>query len=139
EAAYRESFDLRGEATADNDAYLAANLALTLLDQGKLAAAEDMAREAVAMQRKLGDSHPDLGKALICLAKALTDLGKLAEAEIVLLESLSIFRATLGEDHFEVSRSAGMLGKVLVAQGRQAEAVLVYRQRAERGHLTAAN
>lgn len=66
------------------------NLALVLRDQGKLAEAETMFREALAMRIKmLGTEHPDVGASIKNLTDLLVSEGKLDD-----LKSLDVANGT---------------------------------------------
>ena len=68
--------------------------------QGHFAEAEQLARQAVDMHRRLhGDQHPETAWGLKTLAKALRAQQKLAEAEAAVREALAIFRHQFPEDH----------------------------------------
>jgi tetratricopeptide (TPR) repeat protein len=85
--------------------------------QGHFAEAEQRARQAVDMHRRLhGERHPETGWALKTLARALVRLQKLAEAEAALHESLAIFRRQFPEDHPNIRDTMGDLRAVLQAR-----------------------
>jgi CHAT domain-containing protein len=78
-----------------------------LWDQGKNAHAEDLLREALAIDRRTHpkQDHPDLAHSLNNLAMMLWAQGKYAEADRLFRESLAVFRA-LAQGHAAV-RSEG--------------------------------
>ena len=79
-------------------------------------------REALAMSRKvLGNDHRYVAICLSALAKELRKEGKLAEAEPMLREALSI-RQKRDPDHWETSRAESDLRLFLLEQTRYLEA-----------------
>jgi tetratricopeptide (TPR) repeat protein len=113
---------LLGNAHADV-AMTLQNLAGVLQSEGKLAEAETLSREAMAMRRKLlGSEHPDLAASLNSLASVLQDLGKLPEAEALFREALAMRAKLLGSEDPAVAESLGGLAVVLERQRKLAEA-----------------
>ena len=75
-------------------------LANLLGNQGKLAEAETMHREALAMRKKLlGDEHPAVARSLNDLAFVLPAEGKLVEAEAMYREALAMRKKLFGDEH----------------------------------------
>jgi tetratricopeptide (TPR) repeat protein len=106
-----------------NAANAKADLANELLKQGKFAEAEQLAREALVVQRKeLGGDHLYVANTLGVLSSALRDQGKLAEAETARRENLAIRRKVLGNEDPRVATSLDALGSVLQREGKLAEA-----------------
>ena len=102
---------------------LLANVAVMLMNQGRLAEAEALYREKLAAERaKGGDRAPDTLVALGNLANNLKEQGKPAEAEPLFREALAAGREVKGNEHVSTMTRAGNLGKVLLAQGKLAEA-----------------
>jgi hypothetical protein len=91
---------------------------------GKLADAEAILRQGVAMQRRVSDQQrsPFLAWALDELAGLLHDQGRSAEAEGLLRESLTIKRVTLGDANPNTIGTGSFLIEVLQAQGKSNEA-----------------
>jgi hypothetical protein len=94
------------------------DLGEVLLDQGDLAAAEPLLREALAGRRAtLGDTHPDTLESINNLGTLLRAQDDLAAAEQLLREAVAGYRATLGDTHPGTLRSINNLGMLLQAQG----------------------
>ncbi len=75
------------------------------------------------MQEKLlGPDHPDVARSLHGLATLMIDRGETEEAEAILNRCLEIRREKLPEDHVLTAGASRLLGDILVAQGRYAEA-----------------
>jgi len=84
----------------------AGNLANSLLLQGKLAEAEKMEREVLAVTTQvLGADHPDTMSASGNLAASLSRQGKHAEAEKMEREVLAVKTRVLGAEHLNRRRS----------------------------------
>ena len=74
---------------------------------GRLAEAEFLHREVIALERKLyGDSHPETLDSVSNLALMLCGLRKFAQAEALLREALNGNRRVLGDEHPATLRSA---------------------------------
>ena len=74
-----------------------ANLAINLQQQGKLAEAEPLFREALAAGREVkGNDDPNTNKRAGSLGQVLLAQGKLAEAEPLLVEAVAWFRKNAG-------------------------------------------
>lgn len=99
------------------------------LTLGDLSKAEEMAREAMAMERRLAEnpSH-DVATAARNLAIVLQRVSKLPEAESLARESVAIRRRLLGDQHPEVGESLHTLGQVLLHAGKPQEAESVTRE-----------
>ena len=92
------------------------NMALLLKDQGKLAEAEGLCREALTGSREtLGNKHPETLISINNLAALLLDMGKMAEAEPLCQEALAVRRETLGNKHPDTLRSTGNMASLLNA------------------------
>jgi tetratricopeptide (TPR) repeat protein len=103
-------------------------LAFVRRNQRKLAEAEALHREALAMRRKLlGNDHPQVANSLVNLAEALDMQGRFAESEPVLREALAIRRKAFGSAWSVTAR----LGVALTRQGKLTEAEALLRQAAE--------
>ena len=76
------------------------HLGALLMNQGKLAGAEALYREALAgFRRLLGNEHPDTLTSMSNLASLLQDPGKLAEAEVLYREALAGQRRVQGNEY----------------------------------------
>jgi tetratricopeptide (TPR) repeat protein len=90
--------------------------------QGKLAEAETVFREALAMRRKLlGSEHPGVAILLGGLAEVLLAQGKFAEAETSARECLAI-REKRPPEGWETFDARSLLGATLLGQKKYAEA-----------------
>jgi tetratricopeptide (TPR) repeat protein len=69
-------------------------LALAKLNQGQVAEAEKLAREAIELHRQVnGADHPQTGWALYALGEVLDKQGRSSEAQSCFQETLRIFRS----------------------------------------------
>ena len=104
----RLSRDERGESS------LIFLLARLLKDQGKLAEAEPLFREALTFRRRtLGDEHPHTLISISSMASLLKAQGKLGEAEPLYREALTVSRRTLGDEHPSTLASIGNMASLL--------------------------
>jgi tetratricopeptide (TPR) repeat protein len=88
------------------------------IEQGKHAEAEQAARQAVEMHRRLhGPNHPETGWGLRTLGRALLLQQKLSEAESAFREALAIFRRQYTVGHRTVDGTLSDLAEVYTAQG----------------------
>ena len=98
-------------------------MARLLQDQGKLAEAEPLCREALATSREtLGKKHPSTVSFISNMAGLLESQGKLAEAEPLFREAYKYFRNLFGHRHPRTVDTAHGLGHLLKARGEHAEA-----------------
>jgi serine/threonine-protein kinase len=97
---------------------------------GLLAAAEPLARDALALRRELfGDRHPDVVAALDLLGWVLHQRSRPDEAETVLREAVTTGRAVFGETgDTRLARALNDLGVVREARGDYDEAAALYRE-----------
>jgi hypothetical protein len=96
---------------------------LTLRDEGKLAEAEAVSRECLALNRKLlGDEHPYVAKTLGNLVTILRREGKLAEVEMLCQEQVAGMRARLPADDPELASALARLVDALLADSKFTEA-----------------
>jgi tetratricopeptide (TPR) repeat protein len=99
------------------------NLGVVLKDQGKLAAAESLFTESLAIQEKtLGADHPNIGGSLYNRAKLLQAEGKLAEAETDARRAMAILGKVLPSDDPTMAAVESGLGSILTDRGRPTEA-----------------
>src|SRR5205823_5660323 len=98
-------------------------LAAPLQDQGKLAEAEALTREALDRARRSPPAGP-LHRALCLqrLGEILVDLGRAAEAEPLLREALELFGKALPPGHMMRAAAESTLGASLAGQKKYAEA-----------------
>jgi tetratricopeptide (TPR) repeat protein len=91
------------------------------LNQGDKVKAERLAREALALHRKVhGESHPETGWGLFELGRALQEQLKLDEAEVCYREAMTIFRKQYNDSHKSIQYVARALTDVLNAKGDEA-------------------
>jgi serine/threonine protein kinase/Tfp pilus assembly protein PilF len=95
---------------------------------GQYGKAEEMHRGARAIQGKAPGKRSDIATSLHDLALVLKDQGKLAEAEALLRQALSIRRKLLGNEHKDVALCMNSLAHVLRSEGKLAEAETLHRQ-----------
>ena len=95
------------------------NLANVLEWEDKLADAEAIQREALAMQRKLlGTEHPDVARLALQSGAHARSQKRSAEAETLLQEALAAQRKRLGSDHPGRGLLARTTGAVLGDEGK---------------------
>jgi tetratricopeptide (TPR) repeat protein len=93
--------------------------------------AVEVLRESVAVERRRGESHPDLVAALRGLGRALALGGRFAEAEPVFGEVLERARRLYPADHHEVAVSLNNYALVQHDLGHYAAAEPLYRDAVE--------
>jgi eukaryotic-like serine/threonine-protein kinase len=97
------------------------------LDEGKLAAALERLRDALArIERTLGASHPEVASALVNLAMAESANGQYTVAERGIRRALALQQQTYGPDYAYSVYSYLNLGQVLVQRGEFTAAVAAY-------------
>jgi tetratricopeptide (TPR) repeat protein len=90
--------------------------------QARLVEAEQLARQAVDMHRRVHSGpHPEMADALRTLAIALEEQQKFEDAASAFHESLAIFRSCYAENHPDVRYTAGHLKKLLESGGDKSE------------------
>lgn len=93
-----------------------------LRDQGKLAEAESVYREEVALRRKMfGKDDIDVTTAMNDLAAVLRDQGHSAEAETLAREALAIRERELPQD-WRTFQTRSLLGSIVLAQKKHVDA-----------------
>ena len=98
-----------------------------LMQQAKHSEAEQYLRLALAQQRKLGTAT-DVATTLMRLGSALTQEGRLDEAERVLKEALEMNRTTFGDESLEAASALNALAvTIALTQSRLPEAIELYR------------
>jgi eukaryotic-like serine/threonine-protein kinase len=97
-------------------------------EQGRLAEAEDLARNSLSQRTALhGDDSPAVDNALHHLARVLAERGKLAEAAERETDALTRRRRAYGLDHASVAESLQDLGDIQLASGDARTAEASYR------------
>jgi tetratricopeptide (TPR) repeat protein len=105
------------------------NLATVVAARGRLAEAEDLFREAIAIKRRtLGSDHPEVANSLSGLASALLGQGKLAEAETSVREALAITKNSSETDAPVLADAFANLAQILVLERQFVEAENLARQ-----------
>jgi tetratricopeptide (TPR) repeat protein/CHAT domain-containing protein len=104
------------------------NLAVLMRAQGKLAEAESLYKEALAIHQQLFKGHhPDVAASLNNLAGLYQARGRLAEAEPLYKEALAMRQQLYKEDHPAIATSLNNLASLYEAQGQIAKAQLLYK------------
>lgn len=104
-----------------------AKLASVLRLQDKLEEAEQMLREALAMQDQIyGGAHPTSDETRRQLAELLTDLRQYEEAETQFKTLIDSRTKTLGPDHYETGSAWNSYGHLLSNTGDTAGAIDAY-------------
>jgi serine/threonine protein kinase/Tfp pilus assembly protein PilF len=114
------------------DAKMAAlldSLGAVLARKGKWTEAETLDREALLIQRKMGDSNsPAIAKILGNLGNALWYQHKLTEAEPIYRQALALSKQVGGGETEQMATAVGNMGVLLAEQGKPAEAEPLFRQ-----------
>jgi len=104
-------------------------LAFVVEQQDKVAEAETMYRDCLAMQRKfLGNEHPNLVTTLDLLAGLVEKQGKTAEAKALRDEAMAIRKKAPGNDEVAKAQAQAEKGMGLLQQGKGAEAEIQFRE-----------
>jgi tetratricopeptide (TPR) repeat protein len=91
------------------------------VNQGNVVEAEQTARRAVEMHRRLhGPNHPQTASGLYVLGLALVKQQKFPAAEVALREALTIFRQSYSGQESSIDATLTLLKKVLKARGDEA-------------------
>jgi tetratricopeptide (TPR) repeat protein len=121
----REALEIHREHLGPEHDVIATNLAnigAVLTKMERYEEAESWFREGLGMERKIkGSDHPEVAHKLHNFAVCLVELGRLDEAEAHLREALAIRMAKTPE-HWLTQETRSVLGAVLGARGRSAEA-----------------
>jgi len=98
------------------------NLAWTLYYEERLDEARAFADEALARRRRHGDSALTVAEALTLLARIDAADGRIEDAEVRALESLSIFESLLPAGDWQIAEARGVLGQCMAARGEHERA-----------------
>ncbi len=132
EALLREALELRRRSARPIEPRTALvwnDLALVLLEQGKLGEAEAAFTEAQALEDRLfAGPHPIQANTLHNLGLLRQEQGRFDEAEALYRRSLEMARATFGPAHAAVATTLHKLGALAALRNRQAEAEALLRQ-----------
>src|SRR5262249_11099535 len=100
----------------------------TLLRERKLAEAESVSRESLAMGRRLLGEHPDVVSSLNQLACVLDAEGKLAEAESTYREAFAMERKLRSNEDPAVALALNNLVDVLLRERKSEEAERLFKE-----------
>jgi CHAT domain-containing protein len=135
EAAMRRALAIDEKALGSDNPLVILNtivLAQILRVQGRSREAEPIARRALAAaERVLGPERPDhpaLSLGLVGLAEVLREEGRYGEAEPLYRRALANQEKYLGPDSMGVAGSSMLLAKLLLATGRNAEALVLLKR-----------
>lgn len=115
----------------DRDRLKAADitLAVVLLDQGSYSEGELLAKQALAIRRRLlGPEHPLIAESLNNVATSLHLQKRYVDAEPLYRASLEMEESILGVEHANIGTTLANLAAVLQAQGSFLEAEKVHRE-----------
>ncbi len=122
---YRQALDLRQRSLGEQHPLVAeskVNLGAALVDREQYREAQTLITEAmVSLRASRGAEHPSIGVLLVNLGEAQLELGR-PEAEGTYREALRVLERTEGTERGTAFARVG-LGRALVAQGRDAEAI----------------
>jgi tetratricopeptide (TPR) repeat protein len=122
---YVEAFGSDTVAVAE----LENNLGVIAGELGDWTEALRAARAAVVLVgKRSGADHPDVAKARANVGKALRELGRLDEAEPLLVDTLAARERALGPHHAEIANGLDELAELRLAQQRPREAIELYRR-----------
>jgi tetratricopeptide (TPR) repeat protein len=109
------------------------NMSRVLEDEGKLAEAEAMMRQTLAIERRvLGDDHPSTTLTMNNLAVLLANQARYDEAEALHREALERRKRSLPAEAPDTLQSMYNLSRVLMLRGRYAEAEPLLREAIEK-------
>ena len=121
-----------GERSGAHDLTFAStlyNLAILRRQQGRLAEAEQLYRQALEIrEREESPNHPDVATTLNNLAGLEAAQGNYDAAQPLLERALAIRQTALGSEHALTAQSLSNLALVYAAQGRAADAEPLYRR-----------
>ena len=98
------------------------NLALVLVEVGRLDEAEAHARRALAIRRRVGVEHPGMAASLSAIGQVEAARGRTEAANAALDEALAIYRRTRGPVHPDVLATLRTAAAERVRQGDVATA-----------------
>jgi serine/threonine protein kinase/tetratricopeptide (TPR) repeat protein len=105
------------------------DLAVVLRDQGRLAEAEALQRQALELRRQLyRNEDAKVAESLNNLALVLRSEGRLADAEKMSRDALDMQRKLFGRNHLAVATSLNNIGMAMDAEGRSADAEPYFRE-----------
>jgi CHAT domain-containing protein len=143
EAAMRQALAIDEKALGADSPLVILNtivLAQILRISGHNRDAEPIARRALAAaERVLGPDRPDhpaLSLALLGLAEVLRESGRFSDAEPLYRRALANQLKYLGPDHPNVATTSMLLAKLLLATGKDAEALLLLQRAYRIAHMS---
>ena len=147
ESAVAMERELRGADPHPRLADVLNDLGLLRDRNGDYGAAENLFREAIAMNRRLlGAKHPEIAVGLNNLAGAIADNGDLAGAEATYRQALAMQRELLGNVHPEVANTLNNIafmqydrGETKGAMATELESLAKYRKLFPAGHPSVAS
>jgi tetratricopeptide (TPR) repeat protein len=105
----------------DNVADITNNLAIVLVDLGRLDEAEVRAKRALEIRRKNPTEHPGVAASLGVLGRVAAGRGQTAEANATLDEAIAVYRRTRGAKHPDVMSA---LQTAAIERARQGDTAL---------------
>ena len=125
---YREALESTEEESLAR-ATIYHNIGGILFAQGNFAGAEEPARKAWEISRRLlGEDNPQTMLDAAAYAGVLDGLEKYEQSEVIYRRALGIFEKTYGPEHYEVAANLHGLGVVLAVRGALQEAEEHYRR-----------
>ncbi len=125
---YRQALGSTGEESLARGT-ICHNIGGILHAQGNFAAAEEPARKAWEISRRLlGEDDPRTMLDAAAYAGVLDGLGRYKESELIYRRALEIFEKTYGPRHYEVAANLHNLAALLAARGLYQEAEEHYRR-----------
>ncbi len=128
---FARTYEIRRELFGDEHPEVAESLyhlARATADGKRMAEAERMHREALAVRRRLLGDDLATAQSLDGLSILLVSAGRYEEAAPLLEEALRIRRGALGNDHFDVARTITELGEVNLTWGDYVKAETCFRE-----------
>jgi tetratricopeptide (TPR) repeat protein len=99
------------------------SLAMWLIEDGDLASAEPLVRQAVEMRRKLlGPDHSHVATSMTLLASLLIDTGRYEEALALAKDAKAVWIKALAPGHWRMASAEAVEGAALAGLGRYGEA-----------------
>src|SRR5918996_2879057 len=118
-----------GPAWGQSDPWFEVSKAgLRAADEGRLAEAERLFRDALKLSEPFGDQDPRRATSVNNLAYILHAQGQYGAAEPHYRESLAMRESALGADHPDVAQSCNNLAELYRVLGRYAEAEALHRR-----------
>ena len=113
-----------------NLATVKTNLAIALYDQGRIAEAEAVAHDALAIHLKNGGQNPRLGDTKVTLADIYEREGKMAQALAEMRSAYELAAKGFGPSHFRTTVIGVRYGRQLAVSGQPAEGLAMMEKNA---------